>query len=278
MSILYTAGVPLTDFDVLVIEEDMFEQEQDNWDLLAVQPPLIGMPPLKDVHAWPRDWLNICFWLYECSPMIPQPVWTTPDIEYMPRGDGLPDFITFEKWLDPGKHTKYGMHLHDMRHDIPREWDEVHVLAHTRNECTLHLQWPGCESDDLVLPDRTCFERWWLANVVADWVWRAYERMAASDMHREWHPVRVPWTRLRLLGLAKIADGHWQPVLYLSTDYSEYPAPEYEALRAKMHEELQHVAATDRQCYNLASDLATLRIEAPAASDGASPRHADRSD
>lgn len=76
-----------------------------------------------------------------------------------------------------------------------------------------------------------------------------------------WHPARVPWTRLRILGLAKIADGHWQPVLYLSTEYAELPAPlEYEELRAKMHAKLVGLCAAEDQSHELASILGNVHL------------------
>lgn len=77
----------------------------------------------------------------------------------------------------------------------------------------------------------------------------------------EWHPVRVPWTRLRILGLHKMVDGHWQPMLYLSTDYSEYPAPRYDALRAKVHDELRRICTAEQE-QELAATLESMHLEA----------------
>lgn len=129
------------------IVEDLFEQEDDPWDLVKEQPPLEEMPvPREGVHQWPVEWLNVCNWLYECSPMIPQRVWTPSSS--VPRGDGLKNFIPFGRVVGFGEYAKYGVHVSDLdRNDeYPGSFAFLEnplgneVTSLTQDHFTLHLQ------------------------------------------------------------------------------------------------------------------------------------------
>ncbi|GJE91151.1 hypothetical protein PsYK624_073000 [Phanerochaete sordida] len=257
------------------ILEDQFEQEDDPWDLVKEQPPLHEMPaPSGAAHEWPVEWLNVCNWLYECSPMVPQRVWTPPG--GVPRGDGLKAFVPFGRVVGFGEYARYGVHVSDLdRNDEhPGSFAFLEnplgseLMGRTQSHFTLHLQWPGFEHEERISsgsPGTARVLRLSIAAETRNFLWAAYKKMAQSDLSTHlnaWHPARVPWTRLRILGLAQLADGHWQPVLYLSTEYAELPAPaEYEALRATMHAQLVALCAAEGRSQELAALLGNMHLK-----------------